>query len=401
MEIAGIKFFSAEADKESYPFVCQCVIGSGSNTESNDKNGIFHLIEHYVINSSYENEYFKNVKIHGYTYFYYTCYYWYAKTKEEAVGSFRWFRDVLDGIICNTSDYRIFEGSKRQIEEEVEHRKSSTDMLYKIIQALDAPQNVRLPIGNIEFINEMQHNEVVSCIKEFYLKQNMYKFIYDRRGKIFAIDNDKFADLNFTFGRGTKCLIGQYQDHNRIIKDSLQIYHQQLGSNSIKILFQNNFLDSISDVVYGEIFLMLLCQYISNCISLKGNVQYERFFLSKEKMYFVVSISELSAMEYSCLDCIKELSYKKLFDNIVDEKNYIKIRNSIIEFLQNDGNAVFDEAEIRADLINFAVLSYPSYNLMHDHTKLIGDLSKFDYIQFKNYIIDIFFARDIEIKIII
>ena len=401
MEITGIKFFSADADKESYPFVCQCVIGSGSNAESNDKNGIFHLIEHYVINSSYENVYFKNVKIHGYTYFYYTCYYWYSKTKEEAVGSFRWFRDVLDGIIGNTSDYRIFEGSKRQIEEEVERRKSSTDMLYKIIQVLDAPQNVRLPIGNIDFINDMQHNEVVSCIKEFYLNQNMHKFIYDRRGEIFAIDNDEFAELNFAFGRGEKCIFKQYRNQNRFIKDSLQIYRQQLDSNSIKILFQNNFLDSISDVVYGEIFLMLLCQYISNSVSLKGNVQYEKFFLSKEKMYFVVSISELGAMQYSCLDGIKELSYNELFDNIVDEKNYIKIRDSIIEFLQNDGNAVFDEAEIRADLINFAVLSYPSYNLMHDHTKIIGDLSKFGHIQFKNYIMDIFFAGDMGIKIII
>lgn len=401
MEKTDKKVFTADAEKESYPFVCQCVIGIGSNAENNDKNGIFHLIEHYVINSSYENDYFKNVKIHGYTYFYYTCYYWYSKTKEEAVDSFRWFRNILDSIIYNTSDYRIFEGSKRQIEEEIERRKSSTDLLYKIIQVLDTPQNVRLPIGNIEFINEMQHNEVVSCIKKYYLKQNMHKFIYDRRGKIFAIDNDEFTDLNFAFGRSVKCLFKQYQNHNRFVRDSLQIYRQQLGSNCIKVLFHNNFLNSVSDVVYGEIFLMLLCQYISNCVSLKGNVQYEKFFLSKEKMYFVVSISELSAMQYSCLDCIKELSYKELFDNIVDEKNYIKIRDSIIEFLQNDGNIVFDEAEIRADLINFAVLSYPSYNLMRDHTKIIGDLSKFDHIQFKNYIIDIFFAGDIGIKIIV
>lgn len=398
MEITDEFIFSVDMDKENCPFICQCVIGSGSNTESDGNNGLFHLIEHYVINSSYENDYFSNVKIHGYTYFYYTCYYWYSKTKEEAISSFRWFRDVLENI-CNTSDYRIFDGSKKQIEEEIERRKDSTEMLYKIMQVIDKPQNIRLPIGNIEIINKLQHDEVVAYIKKFYLKQNMHRFIYNRRGKIFTIENDECVDI--AFGRDKTYLSKKKTNYNKRLRDSLQIYHQHLASNSIKIMFYNNFSTSLLDVICGEIFLMLLCQYISNGIYWGKNVQYEKFFLSKEKMYYVVNISELGSTQHSILECIRELSYKKLFNDIVDEKEYIIIRNSIIKFLQDDESIVFDEGEIREDLINFVLLSYPSYNLVQEHMEIIENLSRLDYIQFKSYVSNIFFAGDVDIKLIV
>lgn len=400
MEITDEIFVSADMNKENCPFICQCVIGSGSNAESDGKNGLFHLIEHYVINSSYENDYFSDVKIHGYTYFYFTCYYWYSKTKEEAISSFRWFRDVLENI-CNTSDYRIFDGSKKQIEEEIERRKDSTEMLYKIMQVIDKPQNIRLPIGNIKFINKLQHDEVVAYIKKFYLKQNMHKFIYNRRGRIFTIENDEFVDLDIDFRRDKTYLSKKNPNYNRRLRDSLKIYHQQLASNSIKIMFYNNFSDSLLDVICGEIFLMLLCQYISNCTDLEINVQYEKFFLSKEKMYYVVNISELGSTQYSFLECIRELSYKKLFNDIVVEKEYIIIRDSIIKFLQDDESMVFDEEEIREDLINFALLSYPSCNLVREYREIIDNLSRLDYIQFMSHVSDIFFDGDVDIKIIV
>lgn len=400
MEITDEFIFSMDMDKENRPFICQCVIGSGSNTESDGKNGLFHLIEHYVINSSYENDYFGDVKIHGYTYFYFTCYYWYSKTKEEAVASFRWFRDVLENI-CNTSDYRIFDGSKKQIEEEIERRKDSTETLYKIMQVIDEPHDIRLPIGNIELINKLQHDEVVAQIKKFYLRQNMHRFIYNRSGRIFTIENDECVDLDCALRKGKIDLSEKKTGYNRKFGDSLQIYHQGLASNSIKIVLHNNFSDSLVDVICGEMFLMLLCQYISNCICLEANVQYEKLFLSKEKMNYVVNISELGSTQYSCLDCIRELSYKELFNNIVDENMYIMFRDSIIGFLQEDESTVFNEEEIREDLINYALLSYPSYNLSYEHMEIIDNLSRLNYIQFKSHVSDIFFAGDVDIKIIV
>lgn len=400
MEITDEILVSEDMNKENSPFICQCVIGSGSNTESDGKNGIFHLIEHYVINSSYENDYFSNVKIHGYTYFYFTCYYWYSKTKEEAISSFRRFRDVLEDI-CNTSNDRIFYGSKKQIEAEIERCKDSTEILYKIMQVIDKPQNIRLPIGNIEFINKLQHDEVVAYIKKYYLKQNMYKFIYNRSGRIFTIQNNECVDLDFDFGRDKIYFSEKKVNYNRRLRDSLQIYHQQLAPNSIKIMFYNNFSYSLLAVICGEIFLMLLCQYISNCIYSRVNVQYEKFFLSKEKMYYVINISELGSTKYSYLDCIRELSYKKLFNDIVDETKYNIIKDSIIKFLQDDESTIFDEEEIREDLINYALLSYPSYNLVREHMKIIDNLSRLDYIQFKSYVSDIFFTGDVGIKIIV
>lgn len=400
MNITDGIIYSADMNKENCPFICQCVVGSGSNMESDGKNGLFHLIEHYLINSSYENNFFSDVKIHGYTYFYFTCYYWYSKTKEEAISSFRRFRDVLEDM-CNTSDYRIFDGSKKQIEEEIERRKDSTEMLYKVMQVIDEPQNIRLPIGNVEFINKLQHDEVVAYIKKFYLNQNMHNFIYNRSGRIFTIKNDDFVDLDITFGRDKTYLSKKKLNYNLRLRDSLKIYHQRLASNSIKIMFYNNFSDSLLDVICGEIFLMLLCQYIRNCTDLEINVQYEKFFLSKEKMYYVVNISELGSTQYSFLECIRELRYKKLFNDIVEEEKYNVIRDSIIKFLKDDESFVFDEGEIREDLINYAIMSYPSCNLMRDHMEIINNLSRLDYIQFKRHVSDIFLSRDVDIKVII
>lgn len=269
------------------------------------------------------------------------------------------------------------------------------------MQVIDKPQNIRLPIGNIKFINKLQHDEVVAYIKKFYLKQNMHKFIYNRRGRIFTIENDEFVDLDIDFRRDKTYLSKKKPNYNRRLRDSLKIYHQQLASNSIKIMFYNNFSDSLLDVICGEIFLMLLCQYISNCTDLEINVQYEKFFLSKEKMYYVVNISELGSTQYSFLECIRELSYKKLFNDIVVEKEYIIIRDSIIKFLQDDESIVFDEEEIREDLINFALLSYPSCNLVREYREIIDNLSRLDYIQFMSHVSDIFFDGDVDIKIIV
>lgn len=80
---------------------------------------------------------------------------------------------------------------------------------------------------------------------------------------------------------------------------------------------------------------------------------------------------------------------------------YIMFRDSIIGFLQEDESTVFNEEEIREDLINYALLSYPSYNLSYEHMEIIDNLSRLDYIQFKSHVSDIFFAGDVDIKIIV
>lgn len=44
---------------------------------------------------------------------------------------------------------------------------------------------------------------------------------------------------------------------------------------------------------------------------------------------------------------------------------------------------------------------YPSYSLVREHMEIIDNLSKLDYIQFKSYVSDIFFAGDVDIKIMV
>lgn len=386
MEDEHIIYIGEENDK--YPFICQYIVNVGSNNEAVDNNGIYHLIEHYLINSSYHNVYFQNVKIHGFTHFYFTCYYWYVSSLDEAQVSLQEFENVITEVKGNSDENAIFCASKKQILEEINYHTVKNDSLYKILLALELETNLlKLPIGNINAIGKIKHSDVFNYLESGYTSININRYIYDRKYDVFTF-LEEIKQLDIVLSE----IKVPYANKNSSVRYAMEkiktsSYFHNLKGGSIKIIFKNIFGNSLTDIILGEIFLMQVCNYLKKTISF-NTIRYEKFFISEDHIYFILSIDKIEPLQYEKLIKVNELIIFDILNKIITEDGFKNIINSIIDFMEDFNSSDVDESDFRMDLVNYSALSYPSTNLIKDKSKIIKKLKQIRYDQYCKYIYD-------------
>lgn len=375
---------------DEFPIICQYVVKVGSNDEPLENNGISHLIEHYIINNSYHTRFFENVKIHGFTHFYFTCYYWYVSSLDEAKISIQEFEKIIFMIKKNLDEYTAFLISKRQIVEEIKLHKIKCDRIYKILLELDIEEHLKkLPMGNLKIIDKMEHCEVLEYLKSRYTAANVKRYVYDRDYNIWLLLNEGLEKLNITLPKVKDVLYG---DAKFLIADTeknadvLKI-NCNLESDSVKIIFKDFFGNVLVEIILGEIFMMQVCDYLKQRNSVHSSIRYEKFFISEEYIFFIITIEKTNKDYYSRLMEWREINIVDTLNEIVGVDSYKVILNSIIEFVRNFDSSEINESDFRMDLVNHSTLLYTSYSLINEKSEIIKELEGVKYSDYYEYLL--------------
>lgn len=375
-------------NNDGMQYVCQYIVCSGSNNDPDGVNGITHLIEHYLIHSSCNNLFFNDTKIHGFTSFYYTCYYWYVFTQNEAINSFQEFDNVIDNIKEKLYNKDIFCGSKKEIVDEINYRIGESEKLSKLLFLLeDDKLEIKLPIGDVECVSKIEHRDVSDYLKSRYVSSNIYKYVYDRVNNIFSLRDMKLVKFEVPIYKKDNGVFLEKKFVNDYISEKIRMssINQGLEDNSVKIVFKNNFNNSLLDIILGEIFLMQICNYLKKTMQISDRIEYENFFIDYEHLYFIITMNKVKTYQYTEFIKQEELYFPNILHEIIDEKGFNNTLAKIINYLINYERSAASEKEIRMDLINYSTLSYLSYNL-EDHNEIVNKLKDLNYIKYYDYI---------------
>lgn len=370
-------------------FVCQYIVAAGSNTDLFEKNGISHLIEHFLIHLSKKSAFFNDVIIHGFTGFYFTNYYWFVHSKLEAVESFYEFEKVFTDVILGTTDEELFINTKKEIEEEIEFYKEKTNKLSNVVASLfDREREVRLPIGKVKEVKKIGYNDVVCYLQKYYIASNTQKYLLDKNNKIFCL-----APPNIKFMKIPEIVDINVLEKEQISKEkrevlSVNIIHYKCFEESslVKIIFKDMFVDSLVEIIIGEIFMMQICDYLKTIAQDEFRIEYEKFFMSKDKIYFVITIQNMNTEICAWILQEKQIEIYSILQNIVKDKGFKRISSSILEYLLDYDGTEIELKEIMRDIINYATLKYESYNIVEKKGNLIEYLKKIDYDTYSNFV---------------
>ena len=376
----------SEVNKE---FVCQCIVNTGSNNDSIGKNGISHVIEHFLINYSKRTSFFRDVKIHGFTGFYYTNYYWYVDNVKEALESFAKFEKIYYKSVICSEDRELFEQIKKDIEIEITFLKAQTDNVAKIISTLsDKDNNILVPIGNVNDVRKLEYGDMVEYLGKFYTSTNIYRFLINKSNQIFYLSKDNVENLQILCSTKLNYDSKSNLPFETINGISSRVLH--FGSlhefNSIKLVFKDVFINSIEEIIVGEIFVIQLCDLLKNTMCGNIKIEYEKIFISKEKIYFVLTIRDMELGDYNKKMQKKELDIYDLLQKVLEENGFNKIKTVLLKYLKGYDRTDVKINNIMSDLINYATLSYSSYNIINDIEKLVTFIDEIVYSNYCQYI---------------
>ncbi|RDU23847.1 insulinase family protein [Anaerosacchariphilus polymeriproducens] len=381
------KIMFAGEENNCMPFVCQYIVRKGSNDDPLEKNGVAHLIEHYLINNSYYNSLFEGIKIHGFTSFYYTCYYWYVSTEKEVKISFQEFDQIINHIKKkNGYNKEAFIASKKEILDEIDFNQDKTNKLIELLSVLaDNNNEILLPIGNAEHIRQMEHSGVVEYLNMNYNHFNSYKYVYNRKNEIFVLNEFELRRLHLS-----KNIIVEKNAINEYKFENIKIprFLHKLENNDVKIIIKNNFYKSLYEIILGEIFLMQVCNYLSRELKLSDYITYEKFFIREDQLYFMITISEMDSIKYKDFIQVENFDEcSKILNEIMEINSFKQILDSIINYFINFNQAEINEKDIRMDLINYSALGYSSYCLVNQKSDLVEMLKGLQYQEYYEYIL--------------
>lgn len=371
------------------PYVCQYIVCTGGNDDPVGMSGMSHLVEHFLIHNTCDYDFFNTIKIHGFTSFYYTCYYWYVFTKEEAIQSFQEFEDAVNGIKKSVLKKEMFIGTKQEIMNEINYHSEANKELSKLLFLLQNDKlEIQLPIGVVKDVCEINHGDVVNYLESRYISSNTYQYIYNRKNKIFILNNNKLTKFSIGKSDINKLAIidGKFPSKINFNNFKFLSYNHKLQNNSMKIILKNIFYNSILEIIIGEIFIMQLCDYLCTLKGFSENIKYEKLFIKKKELYFIITIINRSPSKYIQVIQKKELDINQLMHSIIDEKGFYTIIRSIKNSLKDFELSTVSEREIRLDLINYAALSYSSFNLADNIAGVVNILDKLHYNDYQSYI---------------
>lgn len=374
-------------ESEKFPYVCQYIIGKGSNDDPYNKNGVAHILEHYLIHSSYKNDFFDKKKILGFTSFYYTCYYWYACSQEEAVKSYQKFEEMIDNAAREDNfEIEIFEHSKKEVKVEIRFQIKEDKILNTLLLVLNASECIFLPVGKQEDLKNIEAIDIINFINNYYISSNTYKYVFNRNNEIFYMSENNLKRFNVPFHN---IIIKKNNNINyKLSKNVFEIYKYNID-DSIRIMFVNNFYKSFTEIILGDIFLMQLCEYLNKSLILSNSIRYEKFFIKDDMLYYIITINNIKSNRFfEYIQKIEKLHFNifKKLGNILDEVSYNKIMLSMIDYLLAFEHSKIDEKEIRMDLINYSILKYNAYSLVCEKMYIINSLRNLKYNEYINYI---------------
>lgn len=370
------------------PYMCEYIVCKGSNDDPIEMNGVAHLIEHYLIQNGQYYNFSNGIKIHGFTSFYYTCYYWYVSTHEEAIDSFCEFEEIISSI-KEEKIYKegIFNVTKKGVIDEINFFTEKNSRLSKLLSVLIGDdEKISLPIGNVEHFKNIDRNACIEYLNLNYTASHIYKYIINRKNEVlFLIDLELEQFIN-EIAINPRCMQLNKKHGDLIIK--LERFHHNLDDGSAKIIFKNNFNESLFDIIVGEIFLMQICDYLCKTAKVSDYIRYEKFFLDKKQLFFIVTINKMYPSKYKELISLQELDLFYMLGQFMNMDAFKGILSTIINCFIDYDISSSSEEDIRMDLINYSALAYSSYNLLNEKDKIINKLKDLSYDQFYDHILD-------------
>lgn len=387
MKIEKKIIYKKEPERDT-EFVCQYIVAAGSNTDLFGKNGISHFIEHFLIHLSKRSAIFNDVIIHGFTGFYYTNYYWFVHSRLEAVESFCEFEKIISDVILDAIDEELFINTKKEIEEEIVFYKEKTNKLSNIVSSLfDSIREVRLPIGKLNEVKKIEYDNVVYYLQKYYIASNTQKYLLDNNNNIFGLTSSNIESVEIP--KIVDIDVAEKTQIDREKKETLSIsimhYNCSAESNCVKIIFKDMFVNSLVEIIIGEIFMMQLCDYLKTVMQDDYQIEYEKFFMSKDKIYFVFTIRNMSTDNCAWI-LQKKIEIYGVLQNIIQEKGYKRIISSILNYLLEYDSTETELQEIMRDMINYATLKYESYIFVENKEDLVKYLKGIDFDTYSNFV---------------
>lgn len=361
---------------EKVAYTCQYIVCAGGNQDPVNQKGLAHLAEHAVIHRSCRNAFFRNVKIHGFTSFYYTCYYWYVNTKEEVNRSFCEFATVIEEVKNSIYQKDIFIASRQEIVDEIRYYKDKNARLYQVLSVLD--KKISLPMGNIEQISKVTEEDMCSYLRMIYVTDTCYQYVYNEKRDIFIWKDAKWLPFHIKWDKFD----------NKVIKKELplrkwyiQCKNRHLEDHTVMLVIQNNFTQSLLDRIVGEIYFIQICKYLNEVLQISEQIEYENFFIKKEAQYLIITIKQVKAEWYGRLLREKEIDFVTIIKKIIEPEGFWKLRRGFLDRLIKLERSTVSEEEIRIGLIRYIGLSYVSCSLLDDELKksLVQLLEQLEY----------------------
>lgn len=378
------KIIEIEANKT---YACQCVVNTGSYNDPIGKNGISHIIEHFLIHYSRRNKFFENVMIQGFTGFYYTNYYWYVNDMQEAMESFVEFENIFCESVKCLKDEELFEVVKKDIEKEIIFFEQKTDKVSVVVSTLSSKDNeIFLPIGRVDDVRKMEYEDMTDYLDKYYTRSNAHKFLFDKSNKILYFTKRRFESLQIfgttKFAEKAKISCDAFKE----MCIGIQRFKCSLEENSIKLVFKNVFVDTFAEIFIGEIFMMQICDYIKKEMGSNVRVEYEKIYICKDKIYFVLTIHGMNSDDYSSILHKQRIDIHQILQDIIEESGFKRIISYMRDYLFEYDCTKAKMHEIMMDLINYATLSYNSYNIISDKECIIAFVRGFQYEQYCKYV---------------
>lgn len=381
------KVLIEKSENNTKPFICQYVVSSGGNEDSIGRCGLAHFIEHYLIHTLCKDIFPKTVKVHGFTSFYYTCFYWYVDSKEQGLRLFDIFDKAVMSVKQGHFDDELFQESKQEIIREIEcNYEKDMDLRNIILYLGKEGQNIRLPIGYVDEVKRIESSDIEKYLSLQYNSVNVFKYIFDRDCCVYS-DRDSFSKRVFI----------DLDVHHSIINDkhvsntgnlSAVIVKEEPQNDFIHILLKNNFHISFLGVMLSEVFLMQVCEYLHRKLEIRNGISYENLFVGSEKFYFVITISKNN--DFKIVPEKIEIDSIEVLKEIINPKGFKTVISNILDYLTNFNVNMISEKDIRMGLINYSIFLYPSIWLLRNREDAIEILRTLNYEYYYRYILNLY-----------
>lgn len=379
-------------DNSDKLYLCQYVVCAGSNNDPIGMSGLSHYIEHFVIHTVCNGIFPAEIKIHGFTSFYYTCYYWYASTRERGIELFNVFDKSLEYLKSGNYNQEIFMGTKQEIINEIRNRKSSNEELEDVVNLLnDKVQNLRLPIGIEDEITRIQFEDISKHLGMQYKFDNIFRYIYDRTFKVFlykeGVCNRVKIKLEDNIREVLKSANSVRQESNACV-----LVKEGVHKNKIKILIKYDLDSDLINIMLKEIFVTHICEYLQRKTVNNNNVTYENLIVDRNVSFIVITVHEIGIQEFERILTEESLISWKTFINHLDVNSYNKIVCSLKTYLLDYNLENMTEKDVLLGMISYAAFEYPSIWLLenrNDAVKFLDELSYEQYWTFVNSMLDI------------
>ncbi len=307
-------------------------IKTGTINESEENNGITHLIEHMVFKGTDKRTYYdityeiesKGGYINAYTSKELTCYY--AKVlKENVENTF----DILYDISQNPNfDKKELNKEKKVIIDEIYDVKDTAEeyILDLFEEKLYHKSNLKFPVlGKRKNIMSFTQTDLFDYFNKYYVSQNLVIALAGN------YEHDKLVDLvsRYTFKEGKKC------DNNHLslptkkfnIKKEIgyQQTHVQLGTSLPGMLYEKRMALNIISAILGEGSTSLLFQKLREQ---KGMTYQISSFINsyRDISTFGIYFSTNKKNYQKAIDLVTQ-ELDKLLKNGIDSKNFFRAKD--------------------------------------------------------------------------